>query len=171
MKWLFCFALISLSLSTQAQSHYTVHPDQKAPGSFYLLGIINKYRIENDSAYTWYNSSRSSFVPNSKLLNAMESAKAKYKILLFGGTWCEDTQFILPKFFKAQEMSGFPDNAVSFIAVDRDKRAPGNLSAVFGVTNVPTIIVMKEGKETGRIVEYGKTGKWDEELADFLLQP
>jgi hypothetical protein len=29
---------------------------------------------------------------------------------------------------------------------------------------------MKEGKEKGRIVEYGKTGKWDEELASLLMQ-
>jgi len=29
-------------------------------------------------------------------------------------------------------------------------------------------IVMKDGKEVGRVVEYGKTGKWDVELAELL---
>ena len=36
------------------------------------------------------------------------------------------------------------------------------------ITNVPTIIVMKNGKEIGRVVEYGKTGKWDKELAEIV---
>jgi hypothetical protein len=28
--------------------------------------------------------------------------------------------------------------------------------------------VMKNGMEVGRVVEYGKTGKWDLELAELL---
>jgi len=27
---------------------------------------------------------------------------------------------------------------------------------------------MKDGKEVGRVVEYGKTGKWDTELGQIL---
>jgi hypothetical protein len=27
---------------------------------------------------------------------------------------------------------------------------------------------MKDGKEVGRVVEYGQTGKWDVELAELL---
>jgi hypothetical protein len=27
---------------------------------------------------------------------------------------------------------------------------------------------MKKGKELGRVVEYGKTGNWDKELADII---
>ncbi len=29
---------------------------------------------------------------------------------------------------------------------------------------------MKDGKEVGRVVEYGKTGKWDKEIAVLLNQ-
>jgi hypothetical protein len=36
------------------------------------------------------------------------------------------------------------------------------------VQHVPTIIILKNGKETGRVVEYGVTGKFDEELAKAL---
>jgi hypothetical protein len=36
------------------------------------------------------------------------------------------------------------------------------------ITNVPTIIVMKNGKEVGRVIEYGTIGKWDKELSDIV---
>ena len=52
--------------------------------------------------------------------------------------------------------------------VNRDKKALGHIAEAFGIINVPTIIVMKDGKELGRVVEYGKTGKWDNELAEIV---
>jgi len=33
---------------------------------------------------------------------------------------------------------------------------------------VPTIIVLKDGKEIGRVVEYGKTGMFDKELGEII---
>jgi hypothetical protein len=39
---------------------------------------------------------------------------------------------------------------------------------LFNIKNVPTIIALKEGKEVGRVVEYGKTGKWDAEVAEIV---
>jgi hypothetical protein len=61
-----------------------------------------------------------------------------------------------------------PDSAISFYGVDRDKNTIGNISHAFNITNVPTIIIMKSGKEIGRVVEYGKTGKWDMEIAEMI---
>lgn len=151
-----------------AQTPYTSTKDEKNGNGIILNGLISKYALENESTFTWYGSSRSSYTPDAANITALEKAKAKYKFLIFGGTWCEDTQFILPKFFKLQEMSGFPDASISFFGVNRDKKTLGNMADVFGITNVPTIIVLKDGKEVGRVVEYGKTGKWDTELVSFL---
>ena len=64
--------------------------------------------------------------------------------------------------------SGVPDSVISFFGVNRQKKSLGNIAEAFGITNVPTIIVMKDGKELGRVVEYGKTGKWDNELAELM---
>jgi hypothetical protein len=33
---------------------------------------------------------------------------------------------------------------------------------------VPTIIVLKQGKELGRVVEYGKYGVFDKELGEII---
>ncbi len=85
-------------------------------------------------------------------------------------SWCDDTRVILPKFFVIQEKAGIPDDRISFFAVNRQKQTTGNVASAFNIINVPTIIVMKNGKEIGRVVEYGTTGKWDNELANILNQ-
>ncbi len=134
-----------------------------------LNGIITKYALANNEVLkTWYEANKNSYKPDTAVVAAMEAAKGKVQYVVFGGTWCEDTQFILPKFFKLQEQAGVADNAISFYGVDRAKKTLGNLNDAFKITNVPTIIVMKDGKEVGRVVEYGKTGKWDVELAALL---
>ena len=50
----------------------------------------------------------------------------------------------------------FLQDRVTLIGVDREKKTLSHLSEALNVTNVPTIIVLKNGKEMGRVVEYGK---------------
>jgi thiol-disulfide isomerase/thioredoxin len=153
-----------------AQAQYEINKDEKHPEQHILRGIINKYVVQNDTTYKWYNGSAASYKPDTATLSAFEKAKGKVQFVVFGGTWCEDTQFILPKFFKLQEMSGVDDNAITFFGVNRNKKSLASITEAFNIVNVPTIIIMKDGKEAGRVVEYGKTGKWDKELADILAK-
>jgi len=169
MKILITIALISLSYLVNAQQ-YEISPDPKHPEVKVLRGIINKYLVQNDSSFKWYSTNQKFYGPDSSTLNAMERTRGKLQFVIFGGTWCEDTQFILPQFFKLQEMSGVPDSVITFFGVNRAKKSLANIADAFNITNVPTIIVMKNGKEMGRVVEYGKTGKWDKELAEIVKQ-
>ena len=154
--------------SATAQSPYISIKDVNQPQQHILNGIITKYALQNDSTYKWYNSSQSSYAPAADIISTMKAASGNKQLVVFGGTWCEDTQFILPKFFKLQEQSTFPDAAISFFAVDRNKKTIGGIADAFKIINVPTIIVMIDGKEIGRVVEYGKTGQWDKELMELL---
>lgn len=158
------------SLSSTAQAQYEIVPDPKHPNEHMLRGIINKYLIQNDGSYGWYIQSQTNWRPDTATLNAFEAAKAQYQFVVFGGTWCEDTQAVVPKFFKLLELSGVEDTVVSFFGVNRAKKTLGSIADAFNIKNVPTIIVMKDGVEKGRIVEYGKTGQWDKELAGILRQ-
>lgn len=165
MKKLMPVIACLISLNAFSQTPYTYTNDGSA---IILNGIISKYILLNDTAFSWYKSSVAGYTPPTEAVEAMRSAPASVSIMLFGGTWCEDTQNILPKFFTLQEKSGFPDSRITFFAVDRNKKAIGNVAGVMGVTNVPTIIVLKDGREVGRVVEYGKTGDWAGEFAALL---
>lgn len=161
---------IPASADIIAQAQYEASQDPKHPEVKIVRGLINKYQMQNDTAFKWYKPAQGGYNPDTATLNAFERAKGKYQLVVFGGTWCEDTQFILPKFFKLQEKSGFPDDAITMFGVNREKTSLGNIAKAFNIKLVPTFIVMKDGKEIGRVVEYGKTGKWDKEIAALLNQ-
>jgi thiol-disulfide isomerase/thioredoxin len=165
--YLIAFLFLCTSLQLHAQA-YEVSPDPKDSSVKILKGIISKSLIDNDTSFNWYNPSQVNYYPDSSVIDAFKRVKDSVAFVIFGGTWCEDTQFILPKFFKIQEQSGIADTQITFFGVDHNKKTLGNIAEAFNITNVPTIIIMKDGKELGRVVEYGKTGKWDAELADIL---
>jgi thiol-disulfide isomerase/thioredoxin len=169
-KYLLILFFVSATGSLFAQAQYEASKDPKHPEVKVAKGLVNKYLIQNDTAFKWFVANQAGYRPDTATLNAFERAKGKYQFVVFGGTWCEDTQFILPKFFNLQEKSGTPDEAITFFGVDRSKNSLGNIAKAFNITLVPTIIVMQSGKEIGRVVEYGKTGKWDKELAAILNQ-
>jgi thiol-disulfide isomerase/thioredoxin len=171
MKYLLTLTLSAFTCITAfSQAQYEILKDEKHPNEHILRGIINKYLVQNDDSYKWYRQSQAGYKPDTATLNAFAKAKGKVQFVVFGGTWCEDTQAVLPKFFSLQEMSGIEDTSITFFAVNRAKKSLASITEAFNVVNVPTIIIMKEGKEIGRVVEYGKTGKWDKELAEMLKQ-
>ncbi|HEY5463103.1 MAG TPA: thioredoxin family protein [Hanamia sp.] len=158
-----------ISYASVAQKTYQILTDSADNNSKMLRGIITKEDIDNDTAFKWYAESLGIYPkPDSSAVAAFRNNKDKIYFIIFGGTWCEDTHFILPKFFKIQEASGFPENRILLFAVDRHKHAIGNIAQAMNITATPTIIVMKDGKEIGRLKEYGKTGYWDKELAAII---
>ena len=100
--------------------------------------------------------------------NALQKNGSKVHFVVFGGTWCHDTQNLLPVFYRLLDKSNVPDAEVTLIGVDREKTALNGLHSAFKITNVPTFIVMKDGKEIGRVVEYGKYGAIDKELGEIV---
>jgi len=72
-------------------------------------------------------------------------------ITVWGGDWCSDCRAVLPDFGAALDAAGVPDDAVSEIAVDRDKQGPG--VEEYDVEYIPTIVVERDGEEVVRFVE------------------
>ncbi len=154
-------------LTANAQTPFTTTVDNS--NVTILNGIIQKNDVAANAAFTsWYTANQAGYKIDTSITNVMASTNDKVQYVVFGGTWCGDTQYILPKFFKLQEQSGLSEKNISFYGVDRSKKTLGNIADAFKIINVPTIIVMKDGKEVGRVVEYGITGKWDTELGQIL---
>ena len=167
MKKIFFLALtIFTAQYIFAQSAVEISRDES--GHKILKGFINKKELATDTAFNWYAQNIKGFTPNAETVKQYSAGKDGVNLIVFGGTWCGDTQVLLPKFFATADAAGVPENHITLIGVDRNKKTLYNLSEAFGITNVPTFIVMKEGKEVGRVVEYGKTGSPEKEVAEII---
>ena len=166
MKTLLLSVTLFVSLFTSAQTQYEVSNDG---GDKILKGLITRDLISSDTSFKWYAQNLAGYKPNEGAAKALKQKSTELQLIVFGGTWCSDTKYILPKLFALTDAASFPQDRVTLIGVDRNKKTLSHLSEALNVINVPTIIVMKEGKEVGRVVEYGKTGVWDKELGDIIL--
>ncbi|MBA2328365.1 MAG: thioredoxin family protein [Flavisolibacter sp.] len=137
-------------------------------GEKIIKGFFEKSVLISDPAFSWYAANQKNFVPDATAVKAFSENKESIHILAFGGTWCDDTKSLLPKFYALTEAAGFPDNKITLIGVDRSKKTLHHLAEAFQVVNVPTFIVLKNGKEIGRVVEYGRYGMIDKELGEIV---
>ena len=137
-------------------------------GAKVLKGFVSKQELANDTAFKWFGENQKGYTPYATALQALIANKDSVSFLVFGGTWCHDTQFILPKFYSLTEAAGLGQNKITLLGVDPSKKTIQHLSEAFNILNVPTIIVLKGGKEIGRVIEYGKTGMFDKELGEII---
>jgi thiol-disulfide isomerase/thioredoxin len=166
-----CFASCSSSIFKKiANTTYTTSRDEGHEGNAKILkGIINRQILETDTAFNWFKDNMKYGQPDANAVNSFAKNKDKFAIIVFGGSWCHDTQNLLPTFYKLIDKSGFPADKVYLIGVDRAKTTILNLHKKYNITNVPTFIVTDLlGKELGRVVEYGKTGTPDKELGEIV---
>lgn len=152
--------------SLLAQNQYIVLTERLNEKTF--KGIISRQVLENDTSFHWYAEAQKIYTPNPAATEALQKNKDSVQLLVFMGTWCEDSHFVIPRLFKLTQAAGFTDDHITLIGVDRKKLTLSHLCEAMGVTNVPTIIVMKKGKELGRVVEYGTSGSFDKDLAEIL---
>lgn len=139
-----------------------------ANGSKTIKGFLTHEQLAGDTAFSWFVKNQTMFPPDETLIAALKSHKESINLLVFGGTWCDDTKMVLPQFYSVAAAAGFPDDRITLLGVDREKKTVHHLSEAFNVTLVPTFIVMKDGKEAGRVVEYGQTGYPLKELGEII---
>ncbi len=149
-----------------AQTTYTVLAERPNEKSY--KGIISKEVLLADTTFKWYASNLTGYKPNTSAVEGLQKNKDSVQLLVFMGTWCEDSQNIIPKMFSLTDAAGFSNERVTLIGVDRAKKTYSHLCEALNIINVPTIMVMKNGKELGRVVEYGKYGMFDKELGEIL---
>jgi thiol-disulfide isomerase/thioredoxin len=165
-KFIFLSLLVYNSIAAVAQkAEVTI----EANGTKIIKGFMTKQDLQSDTSFRWYAENLRGYTPESNALATFKTVKDSIHILAFGGTWCSDTKNLFPKFFAFADAAGLHQDHITVLGVDRGKKTIHHLTEAFNITRVPTFIVLKNGHEIGRVVEYGKYGLFDKELGEIAL--
>ncbi|MFN4007783.1 MAG: TlpA family protein disulfide reductase [Chitinophagaceae bacterium] len=155
----------SISKKAAIQGYQTI-PDSETK---ILVGHIPRRVLETDTAFAWFKNNMQFGSADAAAVQVFTARATQFSVIVYAGTWCHDSQYLLPVFFRLVDKSGYPLDKVKLVGVDRNKKAPDGSHERWNIINVPTFIILdNNGKEVGRVVEYGKYGVIDKELGEIV---
>lgn len=162
----------SLALATQqvnAQKVVVNREVETTNDGKMLLGNQLKEQFVKEPYSEWYAKEFNEYALDQKAVGELKKNKINsYNLIVFMGTWCEDSHRDFPRLMKILQEVKFPDSRLTIIAVNRKKESPTGDESKYNIQKVPTIIVEKYGKEIGRIIEMPTTGYIERDLVEIL---
>lgn len=134
----FGLVLVLLSVNLRAASNQEIHT-----GSIQSQQLLNQYPSFQDE-YQQYQLEQAE-------LNALNLLSDEITIKAFFGTWCHDSQREVPRLLKYLQSNHTIH--LELYGLDIRKQDPQQQAQLFNVRYTPTFIILKRGKEIGRIVE------------------
>lgn len=162
----FVIIFIIVYLNSCHRKMYEVSIDHKQ--NKVLKGEFTFEDLKKDSAFLWFDILLDKTECDAASLKKIKENK-DIEIIMIGGTWCGDTKFHLPHFYKILQQSTYPMKKVTLIGVDRDKKDLKGYSEQYHIERVPTFIFLKNGNEIGRIVE-NPVKTLEQDWAEILTQ-
>jgi len=107
---------------------------------------------------------------DSAMVQQFQNIQEPVHILLFVGTWCGDSRRGVPPFMAVFQAANNPHLQLEIIGVTRDKEDPEGLAPQYGIERVPTFVILKDGKEIARLVEFPQK-TFARDFIDVLTKP
>ncbi len=156
-------ALVFVGCTQQKVLNRFVKPES---GERYLTGEFEQKTLNQKYYASWYEPEYNSYVVETEKLKDVKTAIKKYRIEVFVGTWCSDSQRELPRLYKILEEIKFPTGSkLKVFGVNRAKVSFYGEEMGKNITHVPTIIIYDKNTEIGRIVESPVSGYLEEDIA------
>ncbi|PQB05008.1 TlpA family protein disulfide reductase [Aureitalea marina] len=134
-----------------------------------LLGPIDQQGLSEAPFSSWFLERKSDYQAQAETLEKLHGQLGEYDLTLFMGTWCGDSKREVPRLYSLLETADYPMERMTAIAVSPDsetyKQSPGAEERGLNIHRVPTLILSKDGKEVGRIVEHPQLSLEEDLLA------
>lgn len=143
--------LLFTSPLTRANSYYV--------GEITMSDISSKLSgfDENVSDMNW----------NQTQLDTIQSFGNKLQFKIFFAEWCHDSKKEVPKIINLLQELKLTSEQTWFYSLDTQKSDPKQFAKQHQITNTPTLILLIDNKEVGRIKEYPTTN-WLNDIIEIL---
>ncbi len=134
-----------------AQQDYAVKQD--SAGNKMLVGQLNVQLLANDSAFRWFYTGVNDYQPTKEWIDYIRYYRDSFSVVVFAGTWDVNSRELLPAFYRTMMAAGYPLNKIKLYGVDMQFHSLNGEAEKYKVTKLPTIIVLHNNEELGRIEE------------------
>jgi len=136
--------------------------------STWLLGYFKPDKLSEQPYASWYVTGYEDYQIDSDAVNSLlDVSKDKVSIKIIMGTWCPDSRREVPRMMRLLDIWKLPMTQVTFIGVDKDKKAAIDGYGSLKIEKVPTFIIYKNNIEAGRIIERPATSL-EQEMVNIL---
>lgn len=122
--------------------------------SLILIGLCDRDAFTLPEFQTWFDENYEIYLPDDKVVKALSLINTKnISITIVMASWCSDSRREVPRLYRIFDEIRYPESQIIIINVNTEKLLPDEDISKFQIERVPTIIVYKDKKETGRIIE------------------
>ncbi len=94
-----------------------------------LLGHQLKEQFLKAPYADWYVKEHDEYALDQKAISELKKERlGSYDVIVFMGTWCEDSHRDFPRLTRILEEVGYPENKMTIIAVNRKKNLPAEMN-------------------------------------------
>ena len=137
---------------------------QQPDSTQHLEGKLQRTDLES---FKWFKDNYNQYKPAMSVVEELIKFE-KCSLLVVLGTWCSDSHELVPQLFKVADLVGW--EKIELIGVDRKKQCSSIDIKPLNIEYVPVIMVFKDKKLMGKIVET-TTVTIEDDLLKILSKP
>ncbi len=147
LKILTIITILNLILLSACEDDATKSDDKPLVGKF----TWNEWQQKAG----WHNYDAPNYIPNEKICKELADSiqTNQYDFIIFTSSWCPDCMVQMPRIMKLLDKIGIDKNLCSIYGLDYKKTEPTGIYLTYEIKRVPTLIILKNNDEIGRIVE------------------
>ncbi len=132
------------------------------------LGVYDTDILKGDSDFVWFDEGYAAYTPAAASVEIIARDSDTLSIVVYGGTWCGDTRDHLPTFCKVMDAAHIRASQIRIYLMDRTKKSADVSADQNGIVSIPTFLIMRNGKELGRVVET-PVKSIEDDMANIIL--
>lgn len=134
-----------------------------------LKGKIQMKQLISDSAFAWFYTGVNRYQVNENMVNYLKSNKDKVQLVALVNTSDAASKELLPKFYKVMILASVPEESIHLYGFDDSGKSGDVVADGYKAKRLPVIMVMRDGKEEGRITVSPKETV-EQDLAQIIMK-